>query len=75
MVLCLLSRGSRGHWTKLNLEETVRGPEIAILYTKKSEILFKIQKKSYTVLNLFYKGGVNAYFLTGSFFKKQARRR
>ena len=32
MVLCLLSRGSRGHWTKLNHEETVRGPEIAILY-------------------------------------------
>ena len=37
----------------------------------KSKILFKIQKKSYcTVLNLFYKGAVNAYFLTGSFFKK-----
>ena len=32
MVLCLVSRGSRGHWTKLNHEETVRGPEIAILY-------------------------------------------
>ena len=31
MVLCLLSRGSRGHWTKLNHEVTVRGPEIAIL--------------------------------------------
>ena len=30
MVLCLLSRGSRGHWTKLNHEETVRGPEIVV---------------------------------------------
>ena len=28
MVLILLSRGSRGHWTKLNHEETVRGPEM-----------------------------------------------
>ena len=27
-------------------------------------------RKKVTVLNLFYKGGVNAYFLTGSFFKK-----
>ena len=26
--------------------------------------------KKVTVLNLFYKGAVNAYFLTGSFFKK-----
>ena len=33
--------------------------------SKKSEFLFKIQKKSF-----FYKGAVNAYFLTGSFFKK-----
>ena len=38
MVLCLLSRGSRGNWTKLNHEETVRGPEIAI-FSEKSEIL------------------------------------
>ena len=38
MVLCLVSRGSRGHWTKLNHEETVRGPEIAIS-PEKSEIL------------------------------------
>ena len=27
-------------------------------------------RKKVTVLNLFYKGAVNAYFLTGSFFKK-----
>ena len=47
MVMCLLSRGSRGNTGKLNHVETVRGPEIAIL-TKKSEILFKIQKKSYS---------------------------
>ena len=38
-------------------------------YTKKSEILFKIQKKSYST-NLFYKGAVHAYFLTDSFSKK-----
>ena len=30
MVLCLLSRDSHGDTTKLNHEETVRGPEIAI---------------------------------------------
>ena len=41
MVLCLLSRGSRGHWTKLNHEETVRGPEIAI-FPEKSEILLEV---------------------------------
>ena len=35
MVLCLLSRGSRGHWTKFNHEKTVGGPEIA---SKKSKI-------------------------------------
>ena len=27
-------------------------------------------REKVTVLNLFYKGAVNAYFLTGSFFKK-----
>ena len=30
MVLCLLSRDSHGDTGKLNHEETVRGPEIAI---------------------------------------------
>ena len=49
MVLCLLSRGSRGNTGKLNHEETVRGPEIAI-FTEKSEILLlllvNILKKS-----------------------------
>ena len=30
MGLCLLSRDSHGDTTKLNHEETVRGPEIAI---------------------------------------------
>ena len=38
MVLCLLSRDSRGDTTELNHEETVRGPEIAIS-PEKSEIL------------------------------------
>ena len=38
MVLCLLSRDSHGDTTKLNHEETVRGPEIAI-FPEKSEIL------------------------------------
>ena len=38
MVLCLLSRDSHGDTTKLNHEETVRGPEIAIS-PEKSEIL------------------------------------
>ena len=37
MVLCLLSRDSHGDTTKLNHEETVRGPEIAI-FPEKSEI-------------------------------------
>ena len=49
MVLCLLSRDSHGDTTKLNHEETVRGPEIAI-FPEKSEILLlilvKILKKS-----------------------------
>ena len=49
MVLCLLSRDSHGDTTKLNHEETVRGPEIAIS-PEKSEILLlilvKILKKS-----------------------------
>ena len=50
MVLCLLSRGSHGKTGKLNHEETVRGPEIAI-FPEKSEILLllilvKILKKS-----------------------------
>ena len=73
MALCLLSRGSRGHWTKLNHEETVRGPEIAILYyvvLLKKVKFYSRSRKKVTVLNLFYKGAVNAYFLTGSFFKK-----
>ena len=40
MVLCLLSRDSHGDTTKLNHEETVRGPEIAIChFPPKSEIL------------------------------------
>ena len=38
MVLCLLSRDSHGDTGKLNHEETVRGPEIAIS-PEKSEIL------------------------------------
>ena len=66
MVLCLLSRGSRGHWTKLDHEETVRGPEIVVKKVK----FYSRSRKKVTVLNLFYKGAVNAYFLTGSFFKK-----
>ena len=37
MVLCLLSRDSHGDTVKLNHEETVRGPEIAIS-PEKSEI-------------------------------------
>ena len=49
MVLCLLSRDSHGDTGKLNHEETVRGPEIAI-FPEKSEILLlilvKILKKS-----------------------------
>ena len=75
MVFCLLSRDSHGDKTKLNHEETVRGPEIAI-FPEKSEILLlppitlvKIQKKSYSA-HSSSKGGVNAYFLTGSFSKK-----
>ena len=39
MVLCLLSRDSHGDTTKLNHEETVRGPEIAI-FPGKSEIYY-----------------------------------
>ena len=78
MVLCLLSRDSHGDTTKLNHEETVRGPEIAI-FPEKSEILLlppevvlilvKILKKSDSTHSSF-KGAVNAYFLTGSFSKK-----
>ena len=53
MVLCLLSRDSHGDTTKLNHEETVRGPEIAI-FPEKSEILLlilvKIPEKKVTVL-------------------------
>ena len=38
LMLCLLSRDSHGDTGKLNHEETVRGPEIAI-FPEKSEIL------------------------------------
>ena len=69
MVLCLLSRDSHGDTGKLNHEETVRGPEIAI-FPEKSEILLlilvKILKKSDST-HSSSKGAVNAYFLTGSF--------
>ena len=73
MVLCLLSRDSHGDTGKLNHEETVRGPEIAIS-PGKSEILLllilvKILKKSDST-HSSSKGAVNAYFLTGSFSKK-----
>ena len=72
MVLCLLSRDSHGDTTKLNHEETVRGPEIAI-FPEKSEILLlilvKILKKSDST-HSSSKGAVNAYFLTGPFSKK-----
>ena len=72
MVLCLLSRDSHGDTGKLNHEETVRGPEIAI-FPEKSEILLlilvKILKKSDST-HSSSKGAVNAYFLTGSFSKK-----
>ena len=78
MVLCLLSRDSHGDTTKLNHEETVRGPKIAI-FSEKSEILrlpqpqvalilVKILKKSDST-HSSSKGAVNAYFLTGSFSK------
>ena len=33
-------------------------------------LIIEDPEKKVTVLNLFYKGAVNAYFLTGSFFKK-----
>ena len=46
MVLCLLSRDSHGDTTKLNHEETVRGPEIAI-FPGKSEILLQCLQASY----------------------------
>ena len=70
MVLCLLSRDSHGDTGKLNHEETVRGPEIAI-FPEKSEVLIlvKILKKSDST-HSSSKGAVNAYFLTGSFSKK-----
>jgi hypothetical protein len=45
MVLCLLSRDSHGDTGKLNHEETVRGPEIAI-FPGKSEILLGISTNS-----------------------------
>ena len=67
MVLCLLSRDSHGDTTKLNHEETVRGPEIAI-FPEKSEILLlilvKILKKSDST-HSSSKGAVNAYFFDG----------
>ena len=73
MVLCLLSRGSHGDTGKLNHEETVRRPEIAIS-PEKSEIslliLVKILKKSDST-HSSSKGAVNAYFLTDSFYKKK----
>ena len=73
MVLCLLSRDFHGDTTKLNHEETVRGPEIAI-FPEKSEILLllilvKILKKSDST-HSSSKGAVNAYLLTGSLSKK-----
>ena len=72
MVLCLLSRDSHGDTTKLNHEETVRGPEIAIS-PEKSEILLDFWsrfRKKVTVLHSSSEGGVNAHFLTGLFSKK-----
>ena len=44
MVLCLLSRDSHGDTAKLNHEETVRGPEIAI-FPERSEVLLLILVK------------------------------
>ena len=72
MVMCLISRDSHGDTTKLNHEETVRGPEIAISPGKSENlllILVKILKKSDST-HSSSKGAVNAYFLTGSFSKK-----
>ena len=40
MVLCLLSRDSHGDTTKLNHEETVREPEIAISPEKRRSTNF-----------------------------------
>ena len=45
MVLCLLSRDSHGDTAKLNHEETVRGPEIAI-FAEKSEILLFLLRRN-----------------------------
>ena len=73
MVLCLLSRDSHGDTTKLNHEETVRGPEFppkkVKFYYYVVLILVKILKKSDST-HSSSKGAVNAYFLTGSFSKK-----
>ena len=66
MVLCLLSRGSRGHWTKLNHGPRTENRHFILKKVK----FYSRSRKKVTVLNLFYKGAVNAYFLTGSFFKK-----
>jgi hypothetical protein len=44
MVMCLLSRGSRGHWTKLNHEERRSKDRKSPFIGKKSEILLKIEK-------------------------------
>ena len=60
MVLCLLSRGSHGDTGKLNHEETVRGPEIAIS-PKKSEILESLhgtaETSTTTTMPLFFEAG------------------
>jgi len=53
MVLCLLSRDSHGDTTKLNHEETVRGPEIAI-FPEKSEILLGTALPNFTKLPPFF---------------------
>ena len=72
MALCLLSRDSHGDTTKLNHESAVRGPEIAIFAEKSETVLLMLVKnlKKSDSTHSSSKGGVNAYFLTGSFSKK-----
>jgi len=57
-------------WQHGEIKSRRDGPRTGNHFILKKVKFYSRSRKKVTVLNLFYKGAVNAYFLTGSFFKK-----
>ena len=57
-------------WQYGEIKSRRDGPRTGNRHLLKKVKFYSRSRKKVTVLNLFYKGAVNAYFLTGSFFKK-----